>query len=139
MLKKYLYIAGGLLAVVLGTVGIFVPGLPTTPFLLLASWLFYNSSERMHAWLNNSFLGSYIKRYQQKGGVSWATKLTSIGLMLVMINISIFFILSSTRARLIVAALGVVGTCCVLFVVPGPCCLRRKKVLAETASTEADK
>ena len=127
MLKKALFIVGGCLAVVLGVVGIFVPGLPTTPFLLLASWLFYNSSQRLHDLLNRSFLGSYIRRYKRSGGVTLRTKLCSIGLMLVMVTISCSLVITSWRLRLLVIGLAGIGTCCVLFVVPGPCCLRKPK------------
>lgn len=117
-MKKIAYIVGGCLAVALGVIGIFVPGLPTTPFLLLASWLFYHSSERLHRWLNASWLGKYIRRYHNKQGVSLATKLTSIAFMVTMISISIFFFLNDTKIRILVAGLGVIGICSILFAVP---------------------
>lgn len=117
-MRKFLFIMGGSLAVVLGFIGIFVPGLPTTPFLLLASWCFYNSSKKLHDKLNASFLGKYIKRYNNKEGVSLKTKLTSVLLMWTMISISIFVVLDNFKTQLLVAALGLVGTCSVLFIVP---------------------
>lgn len=117
-MKKILYIAGGCLAVTLGFIGIFVPGLPTTPFLLLASWLFYHSSERLHRKLNASWLGKYIRRYNNKEGVSMSTKLVSIACMTTMISISIVFFLNDTKTRILVACLGVIGICSILFAVP---------------------
>lgn len=118
-MKRILYIVGGCLAVTLGFIGIFVPGLPTTPFLLLASWLFYHSSERLHRKLNASWLGKYIRRYNNKEGVSWTTKLVSIGCMTTMISISICFFLNDTKTRFLVAGLGLIGICSILFAVPG--------------------
>lgn len=93
-MRKVLYISIGILSVCLGIIGIFVPGLPTTPFLLLSSWLFYKSSKRMHDFLHRSkWLGDYIRRYESKQGVSWTSKLISIGCMWTMISISAFVVL----------------------------------------------
>lgn len=118
-MRRILYIIGGCLAVALGIIGIFVPGLPTTPFLLLASWLFYHSSEKLHRKLNNSWLGKYIRRYHNKEGVSMTTKLTSILFMTIMISISIIFLIEPVKIKLLVGCLGVIGICSILFFVPG--------------------
>ena len=117
-MKKYLYIAAGILAVGLGTLGIFIPGLPTTPFLLLASWLFYNSSKRLHDKLNKSILGKYIQRYNSKSGVPLRTKILSIACMWTMISISILFMLENLHTKILVAGLGMIGTCSIIFFVP---------------------
>jgi len=61
---KFLLILGGTICVVLGVVGIFLPLLPTTPFLLLAAVLYARGSERLHSkLLGNRWLGEYLRRY----------------------------------------------------------------------------
>lgn len=119
-LRKTIYIIIGSVSVVLGIVGIFVPGLPTTPFLLLSSWLFYKSSKRLHDALHRSrWLGAYIRRFESRQGVGLASKLTSIVLMWGMISLSAFCFISDMHLRILLLVLGVIGTCCVIFVVPG--------------------
>lgn len=116
---KILYITIGCISVALGVIGIFVPGLPTTPFLLLSSWLFYKSSKRMHDALHRSkWLGAYLQRFQDRKGVDWGTKLVSVTCMWIMIMISAFGVFESLDMRLLLVGLGIIGTCSVLFFVP---------------------
>lgn len=66
LLKKYIYITLGLIAFILGVIGIALPILPTTPFLLLASFFFARGSERFNIWFINSkvykkHLESFVK------------------------------------------------------------------------------
>ena len=118
-MKKYVYIALGLVAVALGTLGVVLPGLPTTPFLLLASWLFYRSSPRLQQWLLASWLGKYIRNYHRHGGMTATQKAGAVGVMVVMILLSTFvFIPKGSVARIIVPIAGVIGVLTVIFAVP---------------------
>lgn len=80
---KPLWFCLGLLSTVLGFIGIFLPLLPTTPFLLLAAFGFSKSSPRLHNWLiTHPVLGSPIKNWQENGAISARSKTTAIGIML---------------------------------------------------------
>lgn len=117
-MRRLLFILGGIISLLLGIIGIFVPGLPTTPFVLLSSWLFYKSSKRLHDWLHRSWMGNYIRRYEEHRGMSKGAKLFSILCMWVMISISAFLLLENLKIRILLIVLGVIGTCCVSFIVP---------------------
>ena len=118
-MKRYLYITLGLLAVGLGALGVVVPGLPTTPFLLLASWLFYRSSPRLQQWLLQSCLGKYIHSYHRRGGMTATQKAGAVGIMTAMVLLSTFvFIPVGSVARIIVPIAGAVGALTVIFLVP---------------------
>ncbi|CUI05390.1 DUF454 family protein [Massilia sp. CCM 8695] len=72
----------GCLAVLLGILGIFLPLLPTTPFLLLASACFARGSTRMHAWLlGNKVFGKYLSDFEQGRGIPRRAKITILVLM----------------------------------------------------------
>ena len=70
MTRKFFLSGIGMLSLVLGVVGIFLPLLPTTPFLLLSAWCFANSSERAHRWLTqHPQLGAIIYAWQSSDGI----------------------------------------------------------------------
>lgn len=118
-MRKALYITIGIISVALGIVGIFIPGLPTTPFLLLSSWLFYKSSKRLHDALHRSpWLGRYIRRFEEKRGIPVSTKVVSIGCMWTMISISSFLMIENVHIRILLFVLGLIGMCSILFMVP---------------------
>ena len=115
---KPFYITLGIFAALLGTIGVFVPGLPTTPLVLLASWCFYRSSPRLQAWLLHSFLGKYIRDYQAKGGISTRKRIYIIFLMALMVAISTIFFIKMLPIRIIVWVAGLIGCVVVAFFVP---------------------
>ena len=118
-MKRVVYIISGLLCVGLGALGVVVPGLPTTPFLLLASWFFYQSSPQLQEWLLQSWLGTYIRSYHRRGGMTFAQKAGAVGIMVAMVLLSTFvFIPAGSVARIIVPIAGAVGALTIIFAVP---------------------
>jgi uncharacterized membrane protein YbaN (DUF454 family) len=90
---KQLLVISGSLSVALGLTGMFIPLLPTTPFLLLAGVCFAKSSKRAHTWLlTNRWCGEYIRNYQEKKGISLKHKILSLSLLWLTIGYSILFI-----------------------------------------------
>ena len=123
--RKVLYVGCGTVCTLLALAGIVLPGLPATPFLLLASWLFIRSSPSLHARLESSRLfGPYLKRYRERGGVTAKGKTMIVILMLSVVAVSCIFFLESLALRLIVVSAGIAGTVCVIFFVPGAACNR---------------
>ncbi len=76
---RWLLIAAGSFFTALGAIGIFLPILPTTPFLLLAAACFARSSDRFYRWLlGNRWVGGYIKNYREGRGISLRAKILVI-------------------------------------------------------------
>lgn len=116
---KVLLIVLGTLSFFLGIIGIVVPGLPTTPFILLAAGLYIKSSDKLYQKLiSNRFLGSYIKEFHAKKGMNKKTKISAISTMWFMILISCFFFIELLVIKVIVLLLGIIGTLVMGFVVP---------------------
>lgn len=107
---RYFLIFTGWLSIVLGVIGIFVPLLPTTPFILLAGGCFAKSSPRFHQWLlNHSFFGPIINNYQNKQGLPRQVKIRAIVFIWITLSISIYFV-PFTWLKISIFILGLVIT-----------------------------
>ena len=92
-LVRYLLLAVGWLSVALGFIGIFVPVLPTTPFLLLAAACFVRSSQRLYNWLvMHPRLGPWFRDYLDGNGIPLKGKVYAIGTMWLSIGISCWLV-----------------------------------------------
>ncbi len=77
--RKRLLIVAGLVTLALGVLGVFIPLLPTTPFLLLAAACFFRSSERLYDWLiHHRWLGDYIRHYREHRAITLGAKITTL-------------------------------------------------------------
>ena len=90
---RFALLALGWISVVLGVIGIFLPVLPTTPFLLLAAACFMRSSKRFYLWLvNHRQLGPWIVDYLEGQGIPLKGKVYAISLMWLSISVSCYVV-----------------------------------------------
>jgi len=109
-LTRIVLIFCGYASLSLGIIGIFLPILPTTPFILLASACFLRSSNKLHSWLtNHSVFGDYIFAYQRFKAVSGSAKVVSLVLLWASILYSVLFVVSIlwVKALLLLIAVSV--------------------------------
>ena len=102
--KNHILIIAGTFFVILGVLGIFLPVLPTTPFLLLAAACYFRSSDRFYHWLvNNRILGTYIRNYLEGRGMSMKNKIITLVLLWITIGLTIIFGIQNIFIRIIEA------------------------------------
>ena len=107
-LKKVIFIVAGTISLGLGAVGVFLPILPTTPFLLLSATCYYKGSERMHRWLlNNKLFGSYIRNYKEGKGISQMGKILTLFLLWITISYSAFFIVNNSIVQIVLFTIAI--------------------------------
>jgi len=101
-LKRYLFIIAGTLSVILGVIGIFLPVLPTTPFLLLAAACYIRGSQKMYnLLLNNRYLGAYIRSYLEGKGMPLKVKCFTIALLWITIGLTTFLVIENLAIRIV--------------------------------------
>jgi len=115
-LRRVVLIVGGTLFLGLGIVGVFLPLLPTTPFLLLAAACFMRSSRKTYNWLLNvKWLGSYIRNYRERRGVPLGVKALVISLLCMTIGYSLVSVVHLLLLRIILLAIAAAVTIHILF------------------------
>jgi uncharacterized membrane protein YbaN (DUF454 family) len=109
----------GLVAVGVGTIGIVVPGLPTTVFFIVAAWCFSRSSPRLERWvLNLPRIGPMVGDYRAGLGMPRRAKAIAISMIAVFVTLSVVLFIGSWPWRLVVLALGVIGVAYIILRVP---------------------
>lgn len=108
--QRWLLTLAGVLALGLGVVGIVVPGLPTTPFVLLAAACFAKASPRLHAWLlAHRYLGPMVRDWEAHRSLPLRIKWLSTTLMTVMVALSAWNLAGRPLLQALVLGLGAVG------------------------------
>jgi uncharacterized membrane protein YbaN (DUF454 family) len=117
--RKILYRGLGLCAVALGFVGVFVPGMPTTVFVLAASYAFARSSPRLEGWLlAHHWFGPPLRRFRETGGMTRSAKAAALGSMWTASMISSAVLAAASgKAALATILFASLGTLTILFAV----------------------
>ena len=123
LLIRFLWITLGSIFVAIGTIGIFVPGLPTTVFMLLAAACYVRSSERLYNWLiRNKTFGKYIKDYREGKGMPMRAKIFAQSMMTIFVFLAVFpfspISVPGLWLKILVLSLGIIGFYYVGFKVP---------------------
>ena len=105
---KITFIILGTISLLLGTLGIFLPLLPTTPFYLLTAWLYMRSSEKLyHKVMKNKYFGTIVRNFQEDKTIALRTKIIIVSMLWFSILISAFWVVSLWWVRLLLLAVAV--------------------------------
>ena len=103
IVKKVLFLILGIISLVLGIIGIFLPLLPTTPLLLLTSFCFLKSSDRLNKkFMQSKIYKKYVKKFKEQGGMTLKAKLT-LTIPVSLLLLFMFITIDSSIMRMIIA------------------------------------
>ncbi len=98
----------GTVLLALGIIGIFIPLLPTTPFLLLSAACYAKSSRKFYLWMmNNRYFGKYISNYKERKGIPLKIKIYSCSLLWLTILFSILFVINNIIIKFLLLIIAV--------------------------------
>ena len=110
-LRVLMFIAGWV-SLITGCIGIFLPLLPTTPFVLLSAYCFSRSSERLHTWLiNHPHMGPLIRDWQHHGSIRKEAKVRATALIVILFAITFAVVNVSIMLKGIIAGVGLCVLC----------------------------
>jgi uncharacterized membrane protein YbaN (DUF454 family) len=108
---KLIYNILGTISLIFAFIGIVLPIIPTTPFVLLSAACYYKGSERLHSWLtSNEIFGPIIKDYEKHGGMRKTTKIKALTIMWIAVIASALLILDTLILRALVLLIAIIGT-----------------------------
>ncbi len=117
-ISRLLWLALGFLFAAIGTVGIVIPGLPTTPLMILAAACFAKSSQRFYDWvINNRMFGQHVKNYREGNGIPKKSKPMILGTMWIFITFAVLIGIPDSApdiSRYATIFLGIIGTIFIL-------------------------
>lgn len=103
--KKLAFLFVGWTSLVLGVIGIVLPLLPTTPFVLLSAYCFSRSSRRFHHWLlNHKLFGPICRDWEQGGVIRLKAKILATVSIVLMLSLSFYLAPVATMIKVIIAA-----------------------------------
>ncbi len=95
MIKKYIFLLLGFVFVGIAYIGIIVPGIPTTVFLLIAVWFFSRSSKKFENWLmNHKIFGELITNWNLYNSIDFKSKIMAISLIVITFSFTVFYAFS---------------------------------------------
>ncbi len=116
--KNLPYLIFGHLFLILGFIGVFLPLLPTTPFILLSAFCYSKGSERMHQWLlQNKIFGPLILEWRARGAIKLKAKIISTLMIVALFSYTLIFVQVSIAIKVIVA---MTGLCVLGFILTRP-------------------
>jgi len=105
--KRRLFIAAGTIAIGIGVIGIFVPLLPTTPFLILAAFCYGRGSKRLYNMLlSNRIVGNYLRNYLEGKAMSTKAKILTLSMLWIVIGCTAALLTDSPLVRIVLFAVG---------------------------------
>lgn len=117
--RRVLYVAAGLVCVGLAYLGALLPGLPTTPWVLLAGYCFSRSSSRLERWLKRSpVFGRLLRDWEEHRGIRRPVKVLAVCLVVTVVTLSITLGSLPPGVKWVIGGLAAVGVCVIVFVVP---------------------
>ena len=132
-MRRWILFGAGWVAVAIGSIGVIVPGLPTTVFFIIAASCFARSSPRFERWvLNLPRIGPMVRDYRAGLGMSRRAKGWAVGTMIVFAGLGVFLAVEHFLIIGVIALLVAIGAWYVVFRVP-----TRERILAARAASSS--
>ena len=110
-LLRWILICVGWISIVSGVIGLFLPLLPSVPFLLLAVFCFSRSSVRFHNWLvEHRHFGPMLRDYLKHGGIPLRAKIIAIGMIWISFPVSVAFLIENFWIKVLLIAIAAAVT-----------------------------